>query len=82
MQFTEQRLPLKPKYFENFGNYTKRMLEEKSNVLPWIVDKVPFLRNLESCCTAVVDYRKAILRAYNLEEVAVNVFNEVLNFEK
>ena len=35
----QQRLLLKPKYFEGFDNDTKRMLEEKSKVLRTVVDK-------------------------------------------
>ena len=56
----QQRLLLKPKYFESFDNDTKRMLEEKSKVLPWVVDKVADLRDIEDCRAVVVDYRKHI----------------------
>ena len=58
----QQRLPLKPNYFENFDNDTKRKLEEKSKVLRWVVDKVPDLRDIEDCRAVVVDYRKDTLR--------------------
>ena len=58
----QQRLQLKPKYFENFDNDTKRMLEEKSNVLRLVVDKVPDLPDNEDCRAVVVDYRKDTLR--------------------
>ena len=34
---------MKPRYLEAFDNDTKRMLEEKSEVLRWVVDKVPIL---------------------------------------
>ena len=54
----QQRLLLKPKYFESFDNDTKRMLEEKRKVLRWVVDKVPDLRGIEDCHAIVVDYRK------------------------
>ena len=54
----QQRLLLKPKYFESFDNDTKRMLEEKRKVLRWVVDKVPDLRGIEDCRAIVVDDRK------------------------
>ena len=62
----QQGLLLKPKYFENFDNDMKRMLEEKSTVLRWVVDKVPDLRDIEDCRAVVVDYRKDTLRGYKL----------------
>ena len=55
---------LKPKYCESFDNDTKRMLEEKSKVLRWVIDKVPDLRDIEECRALVVDYRKDTLRVY------------------
>ena len=61
----QQRLLLKPKYFENFDNDTKRMLEEESKVLRCVVDKVPDLREIEDCLAVVVDYRKDLLRSTN-----------------
>ena len=39
----QQRFLLKPKYFENFDNDTKRMLEEKSEFLRWVVAKYQIL---------------------------------------
>ena len=62
----QQRLLLKPKYFESFDNDTKRMLEEKRKVLRWVVDKMPDLRFFENCRAVVVDYRKDTLRVYKL----------------
>ena len=62
----QQRLLLKPEYFESFDNDTERMLEEKSKVLRWVVDKVPDLRDIEDCCAVVVDYRKDTFRLYKL----------------
>ena len=64
----QQRLLLKPKCFESFDNDTKRMLEEKSKVLRWVVDKVPDLRDIEYCRAVVVDYRKDTLRWYKILE--------------
>ena len=78
----QQRLLLKPKYFENFDNDTKRMLEEKSKVLRWVVDKVPDLRDIEDCRAVVVDYRKDTLREYKLLEDSVPIENELLQLEK
>ena len=71
----QHRLRLKPKYFENFDNDTKRMLEEK--VLRWVVDKVPDLRDIEDCRAVVVDYRKDTMRAYKLLGDSVPIENEI-----
>ena len=62
----QQRLLSKPKYFKIFENDTKRMLEEKSKVLRWVVDKIPDLRFLEDCRAVVVDYQKDTLRVYKI----------------
>ena len=78
----QQRLLLKPKYFESFDNDTKRMLEEKSKVLRWVVDKVPDLRDIEGWRAVVVDYRKDALRGYKLVEDSVLIGNEFLELEK
>ena len=40
----QQRLLLKLKKFEIFDNDAKRISEEKSKVLRWVVAKVPFIR--------------------------------------
>ena len=73
----QQRLLLKLKYFESFDNETKRMLEEKSKVLRWVVDKVPDLRDIEDCRAVVVDYRKNTLRWYKLLEDSLPIENEL-----
>ena len=78
----QQRLLLKPKYFESFDNDTKRMLEEKSKVLRWVVDKIPDLQEIEECRAVVVDYRKDTLRWYKLWEDSVLIENELLELEK
>ena len=78
----QQSLLLKPKHFESFDNETKRMLEEKSKVLPWVVDKIPDLQDIEDCCAVVVDYRKDTLRWYNILEDSVPIENELVEFEK
>ena len=78
----QQRLLLKPKYFESFDNDTKRMLEEKSKVLRCVVDKVPDLRDIEECCAVVVYYRKDTLRVYKLFVDYVPTDNELLKLEK
>ena len=78
----QQRLLLKPKYFENFHNDNRRMLEEKYKVLRWVVDKVPDLRDIEDCRAVVVDYRKDTLQGYKLLEDSVPIENELLKLEK
>ena len=78
----QQSLLLKPKYFENIDNDTKRMLEEKGKVLRWVVDKVPDLRDIEDCRAVVVDYQKDTLRWYKLMEDSVPIENELLELEK
>ena len=78
----QQRLLLKSKYFEKFDNDTKRMLEEKSKVLRWVVGKVPDLRDIEDCCEVIVDYRKNTLRGYKLLEDFVPIEDELLNLEQ
>ena len=77
----QQRLILKPKYFESFDNDTKRMLEEKSKVLQWRVDKIPDLQDIEDCRAVVVDYRKDTLRWYNILEDSVPIENELVELE-
>ena len=42
----QQKLILKRKYFENFNNDNKRILEEKSKVLRWVVEGCPFFETL------------------------------------
>ena len=74
------RLLLKPKYFESLDNDTKRMLEEKSKVLRWVVDKD--LQFFEDCRAVVVDYRKDTLRVYKLLGDYVPIENELSELEK
>ena len=78
----QQRLLLKPKYFESFDNDTKRMLEEKSKVLRWVVDKVPDLRDIEDCRAVVVDDREDTLRWYKLLADYVPIGDQLSEFEK
>ena len=78
----QQRLLLKPKYFESFDNDTKRMLEEKSKVLRWVVDKVPDLQDIEDCRAVVVDYRKDTLRWYSMLEDSVPIESELVELEQ
>ena len=78
----QQRLLLKPKYFESFDIYTKRMFEEKGKVLRCVVDKVPDLRDIEDCCAVVVEHRKNTLRWNKLLEDSVPIENELLELEK
>ena len=78
----QQRWLLKPKYFENFDNDTKRMLDEKRKVLRWVVDKVPDLQDIEYCRAVVVDYPKDTLQEYKFLEDSVPIENELLKLEK
>ena len=52
----QQRLLFKPKYLEAYDNDSKSMLEEKSKDLRWVVDEVPFLRDIENLRTEFVGY--------------------------
>ena len=58
------------------------MLEEKSKVLRWVVDKVPDLRDIEDCRAVVVDYRKYTLRGYKLLDDSVSIENELFKLER
>ena len=78
----QQRLLLKRKYFESFDKDTKRMLEEKSKVLRWVVDKVPDLRDIEDCRAVNVDYRKDTFRVYKFLEDSDPIEIELLKPEK
>ena len=68
----QQRLLLKPKFFENFDNNVKRVLEGKSKLLRWVADKLPILREIEKFRTKINDCRKNTLRIYKLDEVSVS----------
>ena len=50
--------------------------------MPWVVDKVPDLRDIEECRAVVVDYRKDTSQAYKLLEESVPIENELLKLEK
>ena len=78
----QQRLILKPKYFKIFDNDTKRNLEEKSKILRWVVEKVPFLRDIERFRTELLDCRKNTIRAFQLVEATKPYYNELLKLEK
>ena len=58
------------------------MLDEKSKVLRWVVDKVPDLQDIEYCRAVVVDYPKDTLREHKLLEDSVPIENELLKLEK
>ena len=78
----QQRLILKPKYFENFDNDIKRILEGKSKVLRWAVEKVPFLRDLERFRTELVEYRKDTLQAFKLVDAIKPNYSELSKLEE
>ena len=73
---------MKPKNFENFDNDTKRMLDEKSNVLKCVAEKVPLLRCTERCHTDVSDCQKNTLREFKKVEAAAPILSELSKFEK
>ena len=78
----QKKLLLKPKYLEAFDNDTKRMLEEKSKVLRWVVDKVPFLRDIEMFRTDFSGYCEDTFRAYKTVKAAHPIFSKLTNPEK
>ena len=78
----QQRLILKPKFFESFDDDTNSMLEEKSKVLGWVVDKVPALQYIEIFRSEFVDCRKDKLRAQKLVEAANPILNELSILKK
>ena len=59
----QQRLPLKPMYFDSFDSDTKRILEQKSKVWRVVVENVPFLWDTEIYRSELVDCRRETLRA-------------------
>ena len=58
------------------------MLEEKSKVLRWVVDKIPDHRDIEDCRAVVASYRKDTLRGYKFLEDSVPIGNELLKLGK
>ena len=78
----QQRLPLKPKYLEVFDNDTKRMLEEKSKDLLWVVDEVPFLRGIGKFRTEFVGYYEDTFRAYKTVKAARSIESELAILEE
>ena len=77
----QQSLLLKPKYLEAFDNDTKHMLEEKSKVLRSVVEKVPFLRDIEIFRTDFIGYGEDTFRAYKTVKAAHPIFSELTNLE-
>ena len=78
----QQRLLLKQKYFDKFDSDTKRLLEEKSKFLQWVVEEVRFLHDIEGFRTEVIDCRKDTVCAYNLVEAGKLIFNDLPKMEK
>ena len=58
------------------------MLEENSKVLRWVVEKLPFLRDIEGFRTEVIDCRNNTVFAYKLVEAAKPIFNDLPKMEK
>ena len=64
-------------YCENFDSDTKRLLEKKSKVLLCVVEKLPFLRDIDGFRTEVADCRQDTVRAYKLVEAAEPFFKMI-----
>ena len=56
----QKRQLLKPKYLENFDADIERKLGERKNVLQWLVEKVPGLKEIEEYCSRVINCKDAI----------------------
>ena len=78
----QQTLLLKPKYLEVFDNGTKRMLEEKSKDLRWVVDEVPFLRDIERLRTGFVGDCEDTSRAYKTVKATHQIEIELSSLEE
>ena len=57
------------------------MLEEKSKVLRSVVDKVPFLRDIEMCHTDFSGYCEDTFQAYKTVKATHPIFSELTNLE-
>ena len=79
---TQQRLLLKPKYLEGFDNDTKRMLEENSKNLRWVVDKVSFLRDIEKFRTEIVGFCEDTIRTHKTVKAAHSIQSEISSLEE
>ena len=51
-------------------------VSQKSKVLRWVVEKVPFLRDIELFRTEIVDCRKDTIGAYKIAEATKPNYNE------
>ena len=78
----QQWLLLKPKFFEIFDSDTKRNLEEKSEVLRWVAEKVPFLQDIEIFRTEDSECRKDTLRHYTISKQKEYFYREAAKLEK
>ena len=58
------------------------MLEEKSEFLRWVVDKVPFLRDIERFRTAFIGYCEDKLPAHKTVKAAQPISSELSSLEK
>ena len=78
----QQRLLLNPKYLKASDNDTKRVLEEKSKDLIWVVDEVPFLRDIEKFRTDFVGYCEDPFRANKSMKAAHQIESELSSMEE
>ena len=58
----QQKITIKTRFFENFDSDKKCILEEMSKILRWVVEKVPFLGDIERFRTEICDCRKRQLK--------------------
>ena len=78
----QQRLLLKPKFFEIFDNDNNRMLKKNCIILGLVIDKMPSLQDIEIFGSEFVDCRKDTLRAYIVMDASNPVLNELSILEK
>ena len=75
-QYTAAEVTIKKRILKILTD-TKRMLEEKSIILKWVVDKAPFLQEIARFYTGIVVCRKKTLQVYKLEKVGVSFLTKL-----
>ena len=59
-----------------------RMLEKKGKDFRWVVEEVPFLRDIEKFCIEFVGYCEDTFRAYKTVKTAHSIESEQLSLEE
>ena len=72
---------MKQEYLEILDSDTKRLLEENSKVLRRVVEKVPFLRDIENFCTGFSSYCEDTFQTYKTVKAALSIDSELSNLE-